>query len=190
MAIKQIVFFVLGTESSGSTYVAKVLNNALNGPSDWNGRGWNDNNDPYSDQSNHYTQPSGHHDGILVCHRSIPFDGMIPPVDLWRTLWDCRFIWCHRDMNISEKSRLDKWGPDRDYVKETQQAGMIYSVLAESDEIMFDFSYEAMVSLKGDYLRRFFWWVNSYHDGPIGGRIKDWSIPDDIRDENAKYFKK
>ena len=103
MTIRKAIF-VVGPESSGSTYIAKVISQNLD-VSPWSGRGFNCCDDPFCDKNNGYLYPCRTIDNI-VCHRSVPYGGSnYPPIEEWKKIYNCYFVICTRDISISEISR-------------------------------------------------------------------------------------
>lgn len=179
---KPLCFFVIGPESTGSTYMAKILNKYLNG-FDWNGRGWNDKLHPLSDQSNGFIKPEGEVDGTLICHRSLPFSSIYPPIEQWVQMYDAKFIWAVREINCSHNSRKKRWGNDRDWLGESQYSLQYLNAIQEANYPLYYFSYEALVFTKNLYLDNFYDWVDNFI------KVDERYYPSDIKDMNQQYIK-
>lgn len=179
---KPLCFFVIGPESTGSTYMAQILNKHLNG-FEWDGRGWNDNQHALSDQNNGFTKPAGNVDGVLVCHRSLPFSSIYPPIEEWVKMYDCKFIWAVREINCSHNSRKERWGLNRNWEDESNYSLHYLKAIQEAGYPLYYFSYEALVFTKELYLNNFYDWVDKFKT------IETRYYPIDIKDMNKKYIK-
>ncbi|WP_417608711.1 hypothetical protein [Owenweeksia hongkongensis] len=179
--MKEKCIFVIGPESSGSTFIAKVISTALNGDTGWNGRGFNCCNKWDCDRENGFTK-SCSEVKHLVCHRSLPFGEISqwPPISEWEDFYDANFILCTRDASISSNSVLDR-------MKRTQKSRNLN--LLKSTEIIKDiigsesksmiWSYETFVLLQEAYLKQLYDFL----------KIKSDYLPDSIIDANSKYIK-
>lgn len=163
---KPLCFFVIGPESTGSTYMAQILNKHLNG-FDWNGRGWNNNKI----------------NSINICHRSLPFSGNYPPIKQWMQTYDAKFIWAVRDINCSHNSRRKRWGNGRDWLRESEYSLQYLNYIQEANYPLYYFSYEALVFTKNLYLNNFYDWIDTFI------KIDKRYYPSDIKDMNQKYIK-
>ena len=179
---KPLCFFVIGPESTGSTYMAKILNKHLNG-FDWNGRGWNDNEHPLADKTNGFTKPVGDINSVLICHRSLPFSSMYPPTEKWVQLYDCKFIWAVREINCSHNSRKKRWGSRRNWEEESLHSLQYLNAIQQANHPLYYFSYEALVFTKNLYLDNFYDLVDQFK------KVENRYYPLDIKDMNQKYFK-
>ena len=174
--------FIIGSESSGSTYIAKVLHKCLTGE-DWDGRGWNSNKEWNSDASSNYVLAPENIDN-LICHRSLPFgphdDLNWPNIEGWMANYDAKFLLCTRDRTISEQSRKVRWGNDRDYASDTDLAvSVMKDLMREHPERTFVFNYESFMLLGDDYL-------NLAYDF-LGIDLDDRYYPDDLADANPPH---
>jgi len=151
--------FVVGPESSGSTYLSKLINRYL-GYDEWDGKNFNE--------------------AGTICHNSIPNNGEFPSLKEWISYKNPVFIWCVRDMTISEVSRFRRWG-EREYKKDTHQAKIILSELKRTGLPLFLFSYEGLCAYKDIYLDYFYDWLDKYAKSK---RL----YPNDIKDGNNKYL--
>jgi hypothetical protein len=171
--------FIIGPESTGSTYVAKIIASNL-GFEDWNGRGFNCCDDAFCDIGNGFLHPCTAVDPI-VCHRSLPFGGHLhqPPIEDWKATYNCRFVICTRDISISESSRHNRFGKSlQQCQQESEEARVrLQRLMQAEEESTFVFSFESMLYLQVDYLRRLFDFLE----------IELMNPPTDIRNENRKY---
>lgn len=179
---KPLCFFVIGPESTGSTYISQILNKYLNN-FEWDGRGWNDNLPPLLDKENEFTKPINNIKGTLVCHRSIPFDGYYPPIKKWINIYDCKFIFVIRDINCSHKSRINRWGNSRNWEKDSKNSLNYLKSIQEQKLSLFYFSYETLIFTKNLYLDYFYNWVDKF------GNPKKRYYPNNIKDQNKQYIK-
>lgn len=151
--MKDDCIFVVGPESSGSTLIAKVINDALDNQS-WNGRGFNCCDDPRCDRENGYITPCQPKE-VLVCHRSLPFKESWPPITKWNKTYNAKYIICIRDKNISRQSQLSRftWKDSELLLNEEKQAIGILSDLIYNENIpTFIWSYETYLLLDKVYL--------------------------------------
>jgi len=182
---KQKCIFVIGTESSGSTFIARVLNHIINVDKTWNGRGFNCCNDPDCDKNTNYTEPC-RKVSKLICHRSLPFNSEVlwPPISEWRKKYDCYFVICTRDLTISELSRISRFGRSIGEVKnQSQKAREIIFSLINSDEKIYFWSYESFMFLGKTYLRKLLTFLNERSD-------KNILLIEKLRDGNVRYILK
>jgi hypothetical protein len=161
---------VLGYESSGSVFAAKVVSYVTGKCSyfeEWNGYGFN----------------GSIGDDLVILHRSIPY--MRPK--LWHdepqellTLfkgYDVQFIICTRDLSISHLSRMKRFGgTNADCVADSHRATMLFKKIIENYQC-FIFSYETMVALDYAYFKELYRWLNI-----------DSDFKPDIKDGNAPYI--
>ncbi|MEM7102820.1 MAG: hypothetical protein AAF502_06820 [Bacteroidota bacterium] len=180
--IKPKCIFVIGTESSGSTFMAKTISKAVNGPPEWNGRGFNyQKSGDYSDhlESGQTSQSTG----VLVCHRSLPYglkDPQWPPIEIWNATYDAWYVICTRDNNIAQISAMARFGRT---LKETAsnhaKAKIIIEQLLSNNPNCFIWSYETFIFLKGSYLERLYRFLD----------IETNYFPEDVIDGNERYTK-
>ena len=160
---------VLGYESSGSVFTAKVISYVTGKCSffgEWNGYGFN----------------GSIGDDLVILHRSIPY--MRPklwhddPQELLALFdgYDTQFIICTRDLSISHLSRKGRFGGTiADYVSDSQRATNLFKKIIENYR-SFIFCYETMVALEYVYFKELYRWLNI-----------DSEFKPDIKDGNAPY---
>ena len=151
--MKKNCIFVTGPESSGSTLIAKVINEALCNQS-WNGRGFNCCDDPRCDIENGYMAPCQPKES-LVCHRSLPFDDSWPPIAEWNKFYTPKYVICTRDSNVCRVSQLSrfKWKDDETLANEKKKAvGILNELIYDKDIPTFIWSYETYILLDKVYL--------------------------------------
>ena len=178
--MKKKAIFVIGPEGSGSTLIAQIISNDLNGLAEWNGSGFNCCNSATCDKNNNFTIPCREVDHI-VCHRSLPFlsNATWPPIDQWKSLYDVYFVICTRDTTISKMSVIRRFQRKLDVISAHQnQAKRIIKEIIKSDSKHFIWSYETFMYLQEDYLRQL---RNS-----LG--IKKDEFSDILKDANSKYL--
>ena len=174
--------FVVGPESSGSTYIAKAISNAF-GNAPWNGRGFNSCDDPQCDAANGYVRPCGAcaQPKHMVCHRSMPFRDKWPPIDAWRQEYDARFVMCTRDQNVSRLSQKNRftWKTEADLEAEHEQMlSMAKALLDDPDASVFVWSLETGVLFGDSMTRRLARFVGVPEDTLIDQlKMKDVNAP-------------
>lgn len=168
--IKDKCIFVIGTESSGSMYIAKIISHVLGVQEygTWDGGAWS-----ASENSKN-----------LVCHRSQPYgaDNTFSDIKKWNeeySEYDIKYVICTRDITISEFSRKKRW-PNRNFNKfpdESNKAkNIIYYVMNNNSYMIW--SYETFMFLKEPYLFSLYNFLD----------VKSNFIPRDIKDANKKYI--
>jgi hypothetical protein len=182
--MKQKCVFVVGPESSGSTYVARIVSTALGRPG-WNGRGFNCCGEAMCDQPSDHVYPcTPVPNGVLVCHRSLPFAGSAyPPIRQWKAAYDPRWIVCTRDITISELSRQTRMGkPAQQCSQQSDQAQAIIrsDILGSSDQT-FIWSYETFMFLRDSYLNRLLTFLGIQQAPELTGELS-------VRNANPKYI--
>jgi len=147
MTIKNKCVFTIGPESTGSMLVAKIIADVLGVETygQWNGVGWIDKG------------------ANKVCHRSLPFN--IPPqypdIEQWissnQESHDIFFVLTTRDITLSEKSRINRFGKNLHQVGlESIQAKNRILNLLNSEQKCFIFSYETFMYLELGYLKELY----------------------------------
>jgi len=172
--------FVIGSESSGSTYIARVLHRCLVG-GEWSGRGWNCCDVWNCDAKSNFLHPHKMVDN-LICHRSLPFgpheDLNWPNIEGWLANYDAKFLLCTRDRSLSEQSRRVRWGTDRDYAKDTDLAvSVMKDLMRELPERTYIFNYESFMLLGDAYLDLAYDFLE----------IEERYYPDDLADANPPH---
>jgi hypothetical protein len=179
---KESCIFVIGPESSGSTLIAKIISTALNGNSEWNGRGFNCCNSATCDLDNDFVYPCSEVEH-LVCHRSLPFmlEPKWPPIKKWQKTYDARFIICTRDTTISQLSVASRFKRKAETIVDHQKtAKQIVAELLDSEEKCFIWSYETFMCLHENYLQELFKFL----------KIESNYFPETLKDANVKYIMK
>lgn len=153
---------VVGTESSGSVFVSKIVAHVTGIAKfgAWDGYG---------------IKKSG---SGFVLHMSLPTgrDCVYPEIDPYDY---SHIVITTRCNDASIKSKMRRWGKGRrQAVKENEKAAKILIGLLQSEANVFVFSYEAMVLLDVDYLKRLYEFLGS-----------DEVLSPQIKDGNAKYYK-
>ena len=142
--MKRLCVFVIGTESSGSKLIARILAHALGIEpyGNWNGSGW-----AISQRSPH-----------RLCHRSQPYgsEGRFSDIRQWNhdnRDFTIRYVICTRDVTISERSRRARWpGRRGTFAEQTERArSLIRDVMRTCDYTIW--SYETFMFIGADYLR-------------------------------------
>ena len=147
MTNKNKCVFTIGPESTGSMLVAKIIADVLGVEryGQWNGVGWIDKGTN------------------KVCHRSLPFN--IPPqypnIEQWissnQESYDIFFVLTTRDITLSEKSRINRFGKNLHQVGlESIQAKNRILDLLNSEQKCFIFSYETFMYLELGYLKELY----------------------------------
>lgn len=148
---------ITGYESSGSVFISKVISHALGKCKefgDWHG----------------YGQNGEHGDDLIILHRSTPslrpkkwheqpheFHDLYPNYDI-------SFVICTRDLNISQKSRLFRFGGNpSDYKNDSKKATEIFTKLLR-EEHCYIWSFESMVALGEIYFQLLYDWLDVEHD--------------------------
>jgi hypothetical protein len=169
---KKKALIVLGYESSGSVFTARVASHVLGKCAwfgQWHGYGFN----------------GAIGDDLVVLHRSIPW--MRPkqwhedPRELLEmfTGYDVRFVICTRDLSISHLSRIKRFGGSiADYQADSQRATALFTKIIETCPC-FVFSYETMVALGQVYFQELYRWLGVKSD-----------FQPEIKDANAAYVER
>jgi hypothetical protein len=153
--MKKKCVFVIGPESSGSTLVAQLISEVLNGADEWNGRGFNCCNSASCDKENNFSLPCKEVEH-LICHRSLPFmeEAKWPPLEKWQSVYDAHFIICTRDATISKRSVRQRFGRKPETIEEHQKrARVMIGKVLKSESKSFIWSYETFMYLQEDYFR-------------------------------------
>lgn len=179
---KQPCIFITGPESSGSTLIARIINDATR-TTKWNGRGFNCCDDGQCDSSNGYMSPCKP-TTPLICHRSLPFIQNWPPIDQWKNVYDGKFIICTRDKTICRHSQLSrfKW-KDIDILNKEESKAIsiiVNKLIKDPSATTFIWSYETYVLLGRTYLELLADFLNIPHE--------NLSNIDHPRNENKKYI--
>lgn len=172
--------FVLGSEGTGSKFIAKTVSTTIGNDSSWNGSGFNCCNDTLCDTDNVFLHPCKNVQN-LVCHRSMPFGKNVqwPPVEKWIEEYDCYFVLCTRDIHMSEFSRIKRFNRGISDVREhNEKTKEIFSELIHSSCKNFIWSYETFMFLKEGYLHSLFKFLG----------IKPTNTRLHINDGNTKYL--
>jgi hypothetical protein len=161
-------FVILGYESSGSVFTAKVISHVLGKCrhfGQWHGYGFNG-------------QPG---DDIVILHRSIPF--MRPklwhdePAEIFNIFegYEVRFVICTRDLTISQRSRVKRFGgTEEDYQADSQRATELFLKIIDKHDC-YVFSYETMVALGLGYFKILYKWLNV--ESEFSPKIEDGNSP-------------
>ncbi len=179
--MKEKCIFIIGPESSGSTLIAKIISTALNGNTDWNGRGFNCCNSWDCDRQNSFIKPCSEVKH-LVCHRSLPFGEIShwPPISEWEDLYDTSFILCTRDATISSKSVLERMKrSEKNRKLNLQKSTEIIKYILGSKSKSMIWNYETFMLLNEAYLMQLYKFLEIDSD----------FVPDSIFDANRKYIK-
>ncbi|MEP4053043.1 MAG: hypothetical protein ABJN22_12440 [Litorimonas sp.] len=139
--------FVLGPESTGSKFLAKICSHVLgiHQFGHWDGTAWSD--------------KGGH----CVLHRSLPYENPpnFPDVFKWveekEPNYELFFVMTTRDITMSQLSRYERWKkPSDTAAKESERAREIMVSVLKSDQKSFLWSYETFMFLKRDYLAQLY----------------------------------
>ena len=163
--------FVVGTESSGSKLIARILAQALGirPYGTWNASGW-------------ATSPGSPH---RICHRSQPYgaEGHFSDIGRWNEEnrgSDIRYVICTRDVTISERSRRQRW-PERPQGlldEQTERARQIMREVMRTCAYTI-WSYETFMFLRDAYLQELYRFLG----------ITSTFMPEDVTDGNAKHVR-
>ncbi|MBR9800820.1 hypothetical protein GYB59_03570 [bacterium] len=150
---------VTGPESSGSTFIARVIASEL-GIQRWNGKNW-----------------SPHGKFGRVRHFSLPNAREWPDLERWRRIPNRYFVLATRDINISQRSRKRRWGKSLEhYTEHSHRASQIMGELLQTERC-FVWSYETALFLGSPYFRQLYAFLDVRSD-PQGN----------MRDGNVKYI--
>jgi hypothetical protein len=151
--MKKSCTFVIGPESSGSTYIAQLINQACGNTNPWSGRGFNCCDDAFCDQNNGHTRPCSNIEP-MVCHRSLPFAGRWPNIDKWNEIYDAKYVICTRDWNISQISHSRRFNKEyeRSLLDKQHLTQILKRILLDEDTPSFIWSYETYLLLGRTYM--------------------------------------
>jgi hypothetical protein len=162
-------FVILGYESSGSVFTAKVVSHVVGKCAqfgDWNGYGFN----------------GAIGDDLVVLNRSIPwgrpkswYDEPSQLLDQFSG-YEVRPIICTRDLSISQLSRMRRFGGSAaEFAADSRRATAFFTRLLHQTPC-FLFSYETMLALGPAYFQLLYAWL-----GVTSG------FAPDIENGNARY---
>ena len=164
------VLVVLGYESSGSVFAAKVISYVTGKClffGEWHGYGFN----------------GSIGDDLVILHRSIPYRRPKlwhdDPQELLTVFkgYDVQFIICTRDLSISHVSRMKRFGGTiEECISDSQRATKLFEKIIKNCRT-FVFSYETMIALEFAYFKELYRWLN----------IESEFRPE-IKDANARYI--
>jgi hypothetical protein len=177
--------FVIGPESSGSTYIARLISRALE-RGNWSGRGFNCCSEAMCDvESGHVLPCSPVEEGRLVCHRSLPFGrNEYPPIAAWQATYEAKWVICVRDQTISELSRQHRFLKTAALCTEQSAAArLLCADLLASNTATYVWSYEGFMFLGDAYLQHLFRFLCIQM--PAAADLQDEELV--ARDGNLKY---
>jgi len=165
MGLKKKCVFVIGPESSGSKFAAKICSHVLDIQTfgEWDGTAWSDKG------------------GDCVLHRSLPYmtPPIFPDVQEWINAkqddYELYFLLTTRDITLSQISRYERWGKSlHQSTEESERARSIMSSVMRSHQKYLLWSYESFMFLKQDYLTLLYDFLNV--DSDFMPELKDGNI--------------